>query len=222
LGRTICILKTHIDIISDFGPHTTAGLTALAKKHNFLVFEDRKFADIGSTVRYQYRSGCFHIVDWAHIVNAHIISGEGIVDGLEEVAHGHESSTGRGLLLLAEMSSEGTLTGTVEFTQKGLEMARKRKSFVMGFVANGALAGQNWSEGEDFLIFTTDVNSSRRDNVLGQCYQRPREAVSRGSDIVIVGRSIFGAQDPAESARVYQKEGWEAHEKRVTFVASRS
>ena len=178
-------MKTHIDIISDFGPHTTAGLSALAQKHRFLLFEDRKFADIGSTVQYQYRDGPFSIVNWAHIVNAHIVPGEGIVKALESVALEHQSSTGRGLVLLAEMSSEGTLA-CGEYTQKALEIAKRHKSFVLGFIANGAILGQTWSQDEDFLIFTPGVNSEQRGDKLGQQYQTPEKAIGHDADILIV------------------------------------
>ena len=209
-------MKTHIDLISDFGPETIEGITRLAKKHDFLVFEDRKFGDIGNTVRQQYGAGTFRIADWADIVNAHIVPGEGIIEGLKVVGSHHPSPNGRGLLLLAEMTSAGSI-GTVEYASKALQMAQNHKDFVVGFIANGTITGQTRSKDEDFLIFTTGVNISAREDTLGQRYQTPQEAIARGSDVIIVGRGIYGAQDPVASAARYQKEGWDAYEKRLAL-----
>jgi len=51
-GDSICILKTHCDIISDFGARTVHGLLEIAARKKFLIFEDRKFSDIGSESSY--------------------------------------------------------------------------------------------------------------------------------------------------------------------------
>lgn len=48
VGDYICVLKTHADIIDDFSERTIKGLREISRRKSFLIFEDRKFADIGS------------------------------------------------------------------------------------------------------------------------------------------------------------------------------
>lgn len=90
LGPHIVILKTHYDLISgwDYNPQTGTGakLAALARKHGFLIFEDRKFCDIGKTVQMQYTAGTARIVEWAHITNVNIAAGKEMVGALAEAA----------------------------------------------------------------------------------------------------------------------------------------
>ncbi|KAL8931600.1 MAG: hypothetical protein Q9211_006848, partial [Gyalolechia sp. 1 TL-2023] len=47
VGDSICVLKTHVDIIDDFSDRTIKGLQEIANRKYFLIFEDRKFGDIG-------------------------------------------------------------------------------------------------------------------------------------------------------------------------------
>jgi Orotidine 5'-phosphate decarboxylase / HUMPS family len=48
VGESICVLKTHADIVVDWSQETSRRLKEIAKKKGFLIFEDRKFGDIGS------------------------------------------------------------------------------------------------------------------------------------------------------------------------------
>lgn len=202
------------------------GLKTLAKKHNFLLFEDRKFIDIGNTVQKQYHGGALRISEWAHIVNASILPGDGIVEALTQTAtssdtfeHGRE----RGLLLLAEMTSKGSLA-TGAYTSASIESARKHKSFVIGFVASRALTmietPTRATDSEDFVVFTTGVNRATKGDPLGQQYQTPEAAIGMGADFIISGRGIYATANPIEAAKLYQKEGWEAYEARTDAKAS--
>ena len=83
-GPHICMIKTHVDMCDDFDMDKLHRLIDLSNKHKFLIFEDRKFADIGQTVKSQYTQGIYKISQWAHIVNAHAITGPGCLSGLKD------------------------------------------------------------------------------------------------------------------------------------------
>ena len=106
VGPFIAALKTHVDLIDDWSPSAWADFCALAEKHNLLIFEDRKFADIGKISRAQM-AGVYNIKAWSDIVTAHLISGPDIVDGLQ--AAWNDANREGGVLLLAQMSSRGNL-----------------------------------------------------------------------------------------------------------------
>ncbi|KAG7872689.1 hypothetical protein KL938_005267 [Ogataea parapolymorpha] len=212
LGPYICLVKTHIDIVEDFSyEHTILPLQGLAKKHNFMIFEDRKFADIGNTVKLQYKGGIYRTSKWADITNAHGVTGAGIVEGLKQAA---EESTDepRGLLMLAELSSKGSLAYG-EYTQKTVEIAKSDKEFVIGFIAQRDMGGRE--EGFDWLIMTPGVGLDDKGDSLGQQYRTVDEVIQTGTDVIIVGRGLFGkGRDPEVEGKRYRIAGWEAYKRR--------
>ena len=331
VGDSIVLLKTHADIVSDFTERTIRRLRDVSARKHFVIFEDRKFGDIGSTVQKQYVGGAFSIVRWAPFVNAHVFPGPGIITALKEAAehslsgsnsvvsteisadelaaHPHDSpfassssssnpsssasgeaapaqralSNGsigenvvesddsdgqlkeqhrkpsiisvyssistryenlgpppspgpriplrhpgesvaaaierlgppplsRGLLLLAQMSSEDNLL-TPAYTQQCMKMARDHRDFVLGFIAQENL---NTDQGDNFITMTPGVSLAGKGDGLGQQYNEPQKIIKdAGSDIIIVGRAIVGAEDRTEEAEKYRTIGWKAYEERV-------
>ncbi|EGV65664.1 orotidine 5'-phosphate decarboxylase [Yamadazyma tenuis] len=212
LGPYICLVKTHIDIVDDFSYEgTIVPLLELSKKHNFMVFEDRKFADIGNTVRSQYVGGAYKIAQWSDITNAHGVTGAGVVQGLKQGAQ-ETTQEPRGLLMLAELSSKGSLAFG-EYTDKTVEIAKTDKEFVIGFIAQRDMGGRE--EGFDWLIMTPGVGLDDKGDGLGQQYRTVDEVVSTGTDIIIVGRGLFGkGRDPDVEGKRYRDAGWAAYQKR--------
>lgn len=205
LGPDILILKTHIDILNDYTPAVSVALQQLSRQHQFFIFEDRKFADIGNTVSLQFSSGLYRIADWAHLINAHPLPGPGIVAGLAKIGR----TLNRGLLLIAEMSSEGHLM-TAEYQAETLKLAEAHPEFVIGFITQHAL-----SDHPGWIYFTPGIQLENGTDTLGQQYITPDEAIiKRNCDIIIVGRGIYAAKHPVSAAGAYRQAGWQSYLKR--------
>jgi orotidine-5'-phosphate decarboxylase len=120
----------------------------------------------------------------------------------------------RGLLLLAEMSSKGTLA-TGDYALKTIEMAKNHYEFVIGFIGQSRL-----DTSRDWLILTPGIKLqvNNIDN-LGQQYKTPETAILKDNcDVIIVGRGIYQNANDGEitkNAIKYQKEGWNSYLKRI-------
>ncbi|MEM1282206.1 MAG: orotidine-5'-phosphate decarboxylase [Chlamydiota bacterium] len=206
LAPHVCAIKTHIDMITNFDIHLLLELQDLANKHRVLIIEDRKFADIGKTSKSQYEGGIYKIANWAHLVTAHSTPGPGVIEGIRKTG----LQLGRGMLLLAEMSSQGSLaTGT--YTEATVQMAQQYSDFVIGFISQQRLTNEPY-----FVHMTPGVSLTDQNGAFRQQYRTPEEAIHRdGCDLIIVGSSIINAADPVKAAKDHQQAGWEAHEKRL-------
>jgi len=203
----IVMVKTHVDILQDFSEDFVKKLTDLCGESQVLIFEDRKFADIGSTVRKQFRSGIYKIADWADFVTVHAIAGEAILDGL----FGDLESPRSGFLL-AKMSAAGNLISE-NYTRQVLEIGKNRREVVSGFIG----FGENETEirklktkmADDLLLLMPGVNLQAKGDGLGQRYVTAAAAVKGGADGIIVGRGIIQAENPATAAKQYREVAWQ-------------
>jgi orotidine 5'-phosphate decarboxylase subfamily 1 len=191
LGPYICVLKTHVDIIDDFDFSFITALKTLAQKHDFLLFEDRKFADIGETVKHQFGNGIYRIAEWADMVTVHGIAGPGTLQGLKAAL-----TQETGFLLLTEMSSQGNLISP-EMSAEMLAWAQRDEN-VMGIIAQ-----HRPPESADLVVFTPGIHLDKTGDGLGQQYRRPAAALAAGSDVLIVGRALYAAADPVHEAQRY-------------------
>jgi len=209
VGSSIAALKTHVDLIDDWSKDEWNRFCTLAHEMDLLIFEDRKFADIGKISRRQM-GGIYNIGEWSDLVTAHLISGPDIVDGLQKAW----SDAGRegGVLLLAQMSSRGNLLSP-NYTSTVVEAGRVHPG-VFGFIGNGSNANSvrelRTMVGDEKMIWTPGVNLATGDGEMGQRYGDPYEAVMAGSDCIIVGSGIHGASDPAAAAAAYAELSWKA------------
>ena len=209
VGPSLAALKTHVDVVEDWTDEGWKEVRAAADDVDLLLFEDRKFADIGGITQKQMH-GMYGIAQWADLVTAHLISGPDIVDGC--MAAWSDAGRSGGVLLLAQMSSRGNLLAGA-YSDAVVAHGRSHDG-VMGFIGNGSrpeeLRDLRTRVGQGRMIWTPGVNLAVGDGLMGQRYGHPRDAVLAGSDAIIVGSGIHTAEDPVAAAKAYAEASWNA------------
>lgn len=206
-GEHICALKTHIDIVNDFDQDLIDQLKAISKKHNFLLFEDRKFSDIGNTVKHQFISKHYNIPSWADLVTVHLTAGASLVEAMADSGKLDETA----LIAIVGLSSSDTLTD-LAYIQRAMEIVNDKKKYFSGIVAQHDLLGDE----AGLLQFTPGINISSKGDKHGQTYNTPQKAFQdKATDIMIVGRGIYRAEDPVAAAIAYKEAGWNAYKESI-------
>jgi len=182
VGDYICILKIHYDIISHFNENiesTINKLNSYKKRYNFLIWEDRKFADIGMVMNRQITN---HIIKWADIISVHPIAG---IDSLrvipEDIA----------VILIAELSSTNNLIRE-PYTLNVIEMCETLNNCI-GIVCQRRLNTKK-------LIFTPGISLSSNSDNMGQKYSKICEKAF--ADVFVVGRGILSFDD--KKSKIYE------------------
>jgi uridine monophosphate synthetase len=194
VGPHIVALKTHIDILLDFDhDKTILPLKDLATKYNFLLMEDRKFADIGSTQELQFSYGTYKISNWADFVTAQVIAGYESLDCFRNV----------GVVAILGMSSKGTLTDA-NYREEATKIALSHPN-VFGGVSQNKIPNE-------LLLFTPGINLADSGDGKGQQYNTPEYAFKQlETDFIIVGRGIYKSDNAEKSALNYKIAGWNAY-----------
>ncbi|MBR60702.1 MAG: orotidine-5'-phosphate decarboxylase [Euryarchaeota archaeon] len=214
VGPHIAALKTHVDLVSDWDKDTWKAFCHEAGEFDLLIFEDRKFADIGKISKKQM-GGIYDIQSWSDLVTAHLISGSDIIAGIQSAWE--ESARVGGVLLLAQMSSRGNLLND-QYTDQVIQLSKHHEG-VFGYIGNGSdieeIKKLRQKVGEEKMIWTPGINISTGDGEMGQRYGDPYDAIIAGSDCIIVGSGIHQSESPADSAKTYAEKSWQALVDRV-------
>jgi len=200
------MIKTHMDVVENFSPALVEELQKLSEELDFVIFEDRKFADIGNTAKLQYAHGHTKIASWSHVTNAHCVAGPGTVEALKDVG----LPLKRGLMLVAQMSTKGTLADGGQYSAQCVKQAYDNEDFVFGFVAQTRL-----TDHPGFLTLTPGVKLAAGGDNMGQQYNTPESVMAKGADIIQVGRGILNAEDRAAEAKKYREQSWAGYLKRL-------
>jgi len=191
-GHAICAAKLHIDIIEDFSPEFIPKLKALSLEKEFLLMEDRKFADIGNTQLLQLRKGIFAIASWADLVTIHLIAGEASLKAIQDWKDDNKPA----LVPILEMSSEGALTDK--------HYMENCSRFLYKYTDVAAVVCQTFRPEQGVLKFTPGISLRDKSDSKGQQYNDPEYAMKTlGSDFLIIGRGLYAAADPAQEAKKY-------------------
>lgn len=190
LGPYICMLKLHYDIIANFHDNleeTISKLNSVKQKYNFLIWEDRKFADIGYIMERQVKN---HIIRWADVISVHPIAGKESLEAL--------SNLPISLIIIGELSSSNSLTNSEYQTNVMKTISNSNNENIIGIVCQHKMSDTllNVLPGITFNQNKTDTK--------GQQYRGIGDDSTYFADIYVIGRSLINSNNPVELINKFQ------------------
>jgi orotidine-5'-phosphate decarboxylase len=194
-------LKVGLEFITALGPDGVREIVALGKP----VFADTKFHDIPNTV-----AGASAAIAalGVSIFNIHVSGGVAMMRAAKEAAAGKAKVIG--VTVLTSMDAHDIDS----VGQKGPALAQVER--LAKLAQNAGLDGVVCSPleielvrkacGPGFLIATPGVRPAGADLGDQRRVMTPREAARAGADILVIGRPIFAAPDPAAAAKAIAAE----------------
>ena len=182
LSEHICGVKLHIDIInfSTYDKNSfITNLKILSRDKNFLIIEDRKYADIPYISLQQYNN-----IAYADIITIHGICGESLIEELNK--------KDIGILLIHQLSTKNNLIDRI-YSNKVRDIGLKYNNIV-GFISQEKVLS-------NYLTFSPAINLDTNSDTMGQQYK----SINSRSDIFIVGRGIYEKDNIVETAKKYKE-----------------
>lgn len=171
LGPHICLLKTHVDILSDFSEKIINQLTALSSLHNFLILEDRKFVDIGQTVIQQYKGGIYKIEKWADLVTVYGTCSNDTIEALKSCVNSDKRAC---IIELHDAFSHQ------ENQEKAFQIANNHTDFVIGYTAQ-----IRHQKGKNMICLSRSIKLSPVSDSHSNNYKLLENVIEEGADIII-------------------------------------
>lgn len=206
LGGDVDIFKVGSQLFTACGPEIVNYLQKAGKK----VFLDLKFYDIPNTVANAV-SAAVNLREGNQSVfmcTLHTVGGEEMLKRAVEAASEVAQQIGvpRPLLLgITVLTSEDKTDNIQNLVLKRAQLAKS--CGLDGVVASSQETAVLRREvGDDFIIVTPGIRPKGVDAGDQKRVATPKDAVTAGSDYLVVGRPIVGADNPSESAKSILRE----------------
>jgi len=206
LSGDVDIFKVGSQIFTNCGPEIVNYLQKAGKK----VFLDLKFHDIPNTVANAV-SVAVNLREGAQSVfmcTLHTVGGEEMLIRAVETAKEEARTIGVTPPLLLGITVLTSESKTDNIQNLVLERAQLAKSCGLdGVVASSQeVAFLRREMGDDFMIVTPGIRPAGADAGDQKRVATPKDAITAGSDFLVVGRPIVQADNPSESAKSILKE----------------
>ena len=196
LDPNICRLKVGNQLFTSSGPKIVKTL----HDKGFEVFLDLKFHDIPNTVYESVRSAA-NLGVW--MINVHASGGSKMLDASKKALEGFDKPPLLiGVTILTSISEEIlTEIGFKNLDKQVMRLTKlAQRSGLDGVVCAASDASKvKQTCGESFLTVTPGIRPKDADLNDQSRTSTPKEAITNGSDFLVIGRPITGSEDPTNA-----------------------